>query len=326
MKSLIDCPFCDGSATLRHERRPIIYRNESLNVAQAFYQCHSCKEAFTTTESDTFSINQLHAQYRAQHKIPFSEELLAIRSRYGLSAKRMSQLLGLGDNTYGLYEKGDMPTLANANLIKISAKPASFYTMVEDMVTEKERQMINRAHTENVTAPMFNIYNDADEMTGFRRPDFNRTTQVLSYFLSKSEFKYNSPLKLNKILFYTDLVCYRETGRSMMGLSYRAAPHGPVPSRYDTLFAELKNQGYLNATTIDSGYNVIEIFEAQNLPNMSIFSREETIILDKIVATFAQMTPKRIRDISHEEKAWIERNVKKELISYPEYAFSLVAI
>lgn len=326
MKSQIECPFCDGTAVLRHEARNIDYRNENFTVAQAFYACHKCHESFTTTESDTFSINQLYAQYRSKHKIPFVEELVTIRTRYNLSARRMSQLLGLGDNTYSLYEKGDMPTLGNANLIKMAAKPSAFYSMVEDMATEKEIQNIIRINNENTKLPVFNISNEANELTGFRRPNFYRTNQVLSYFLSQSDPKYNSTLKLNKVLFYTDFACFRELGRSMMGLTYRAIKHGPVPSYYDSLFVELKNQCLLNVDTFDSGDNVIEVFQAQFDADTSIFSADEIAILDNIIKVFGDITPKRIRDISHDEKGWKVHNAKKELISYPQYAFDLIAI
>ncbi len=326
MKSPIDCPFCDGTASLHHERRNLDYRNENFMVTQAFYQCASCQESFTTTASDTFSMNQLHAQYRAKHRIPFPEELVAIRTKYKLAAKRMSQLLGLGDNAYGLYEKGDMPSLANANLIRMSTKPSVFYSMVEDIVDEKERQMIKRVHTENVSVPVFNISVGADEFTGFRRPNFNRVIQALSYFLTQSAPEFNSPLKLNKVLFYLDFAGFKYLGRSLTGLSYRAIKHGPVPSFYDTLFAELKNQNYLNVDTVDAGNNVIEVFQSQTTPDLSIFSAEEVEILDKVVQTFANTSTARIRDISHDEKGWKDLNLNRELISYTDYAFDLIAV
>lgn len=73
--TLIDCPFCDGKAALRKERRNIDYRNEKFTVIQAFYQCNLCNETFTTTESDTFSMNQLYAQYKTKDKALLTDVL-----------------------------------------------------------------------------------------------------------------------------------------------------------------------------------------------------------------------------------------------------------
>lgn len=67
MKLLIDCPFCEGIAALHRKPGVIDYRNEKFTVNQAFYTCDRCKESFTTTQSDTESINQLHTQYRLRH-------------------------------------------------------------------------------------------------------------------------------------------------------------------------------------------------------------------------------------------------------------------
>ena len=77
MTSLMDCPFCNGKAVLRKERRNIDYRNEIFTVIQAFYQCNLCNETFTNAESDTFSINQLYTQYKKRHETPLVDELVS---------------------------------------------------------------------------------------------------------------------------------------------------------------------------------------------------------------------------------------------------------
>jgi YgiT-type zinc finger domain-containing protein len=52
MKIKIDCPYCNGSAFLKGENREITYKEETLTVKAYFYQCESCLEEFTTTETD----------------------------------------------------------------------------------------------------------------------------------------------------------------------------------------------------------------------------------------------------------------------------------
>ncbi len=45
-------------------------------------------------------------------------------------------------------------------------------------------------------------------------------------------------VKLFKLLYFLDMLHFRETGRSVTGLHYRALPYGPVPT---TLYDEFRN-------------------------------------------------------------------------------------
>ena len=42
---------------------------------------------------------------------------------------------------------------------------------------------------------------------------------------------------MNKLLFYTDFVNYRDYGRGMSGLSYKAIQYGPVPVEYNRVYS-----------------------------------------------------------------------------------------
>ena len=42
---------------------------------------------------------------------------------------------------------------------------------------------------------------------------------------------------MNKILFYTDFLSYRENGQAMTGLSFKAIQYGPVPNRWDRVYS-----------------------------------------------------------------------------------------
>ncbi len=76
-------------------------------------------------------MNQVFNQYRDKFNIPFPDEIRRIRKKYGLSAKRMSEILGFGVNSYRNYEAGEMPSIANAKLIQMVDDPSYFLDMVE---------------------------------------------------------------------------------------------------------------------------------------------------------------------------------------------------
>jgi hypothetical protein len=106
MKKIDECPFCEGQAILETQKRDLVYRKESFCINQYYYKCAKCKEEYTTNEADEVSLLQAQNQYRAEHFIPFIEQILKTRAKYDISSLKMSEILGLGANGYSNYEKG----------------------------------------------------------------------------------------------------------------------------------------------------------------------------------------------------------------------------
>ena len=54
-------------------------------------------------------------------------------------------------------------------------------------------------------------------------------------------------------------------------------------------------------------------------------SLEEKRILDKVIERFRNLSSKQIADLSHNEKAWLENNTERKIISYQKYSYELNA-
>jgi hypothetical protein len=65
--------------------------------------------------------------------------------------------------------------------------------------------------------------------------DREKLLNAIIYFLR--ETKHCHTLKLFKLLNFSDFEHFRQTGRTIFGLDYRALPKGPVPT---TLLDEIK--------------------------------------------------------------------------------------
>ena len=76
----------------------VTYRGEEYPCVVTLFQDEDGGEPFTTTESDTVWFNQVTNQYRAKYGIPYTDEIIALREKYGLSATKMSAILGFGVN------------------------------------------------------------------------------------------------------------------------------------------------------------------------------------------------------------------------------------
>ena len=338
MKQRIECPFCDGMASIHKEARELIYRKDPFQVIVHFYRCEKFGEEFTTTETDTISLIQAHNQYRERYNIPFPEDISAIRDKYELSAAKMSEVLGLGANGYGNYEKGEMPVPALAKLIATAAKPAVFLGFLNDAkvhfsanafekVREKVEFLIEQEKEFNAFNSWINIYNEANNYTGYKKPNEKKIIGLIGTYIQKGKPEFNDKLKLNKLLFYTDFLHYKNYGTSISGLSYRAIQYGPVPANYDNIYTYLENEQIVRSEWVRlSNGSAREIFKAESDFETSLFSSQELETINEIIQRFHEISTWDIVDLSHKEKAWKELESTKQLIGYQNYAFELTTI
>jgi transcriptional regulator with XRE-family HTH domain len=261
--------------------------------------------------------------------------LTKLREIYGLSAQKMAQIFGFGINTYSNYEKGEMPTSANAKLISSGKNPQIFLSFLEqskDQFPAKKYQKLEAiaksqqiSIEENDTVCNFNWYSVPNKFTGYCIPNPDKVANLLLYFITECKPEYNDKLKLNKMLFYADFLNYKSTGKSISGISYRAIPYGPVPSKYDFIFAHFTEQNEIIESVFikaeDSKIN--ECFKSIKPFDLSIFTEEELKTIRHIIELFKNTPSWDLVELSHTEKACIELNKEREIISYQEYAFDL---
>ena len=124
-------PLTGGEAVCQKEMRETEYRGEKF-----VYEHHNIRDLetnfeFTNTEIDEGNVQRVYSQYRAKHNIPSPRELTEIREMYGLSAAKMSEILGIGTNQYRLYEDGVMPSEAIGKMLRSIQTPAVFLGYVE---------------------------------------------------------------------------------------------------------------------------------------------------------------------------------------------------
>lgn len=332
-------PFTDGEATLQQEKKELEFRKDVFTVTQFFYKCTDTGEEFTTDELDQINVNQLYNQYREKYGVPFPDEIKEIREQYGLSATKMSEILGFGVNSYRQYEAGDIPTVASGRLIQAARDPEEFKKFLIDskaILTDREYKRFSEKVDELIEGKKKDVWENLfteqifshskpTEFTGYRKPSLERIALIISYFSQHIEDLWKT--KLNKLLFYSDFLNYRRTGYSISGVAYRAIPFGPVPAEYEKLYVKLKDDELANVELIefkDGNYGEavrpIKAFEED------AFSSSELSTLNAVVEKFAKCNTKQIVSISHQEKAWLDNEPDHDLISYQKYAFELQAI
>ena len=187
-------PFAHGEAILQFEKKELEFRKDVFTVTQFYYKCNDTGEEFTTDELDQININQLYNQYREKYGVPFPDEINSIREQYGLSATKMSEILGFGVNSYRQYENGDIPTVASGRLIQAAKDPEEFKKFLDDskaILTDREyTRFVKRVdelieeERKNLWDNLFidHIFNNSkpSEFTGYRKPSLSKIAQMVS--------------------------------------------------------------------------------------------------------------------------------------------------
>lgn len=333
----MNSPITGKPMKLVREADTLTFRKEKFNVMYHYYLCEDSGERFTDDRLDTLNTVQATNQYREKYGIPFPEEIRQIREQYGVSASKMSEILGMGANTYRLYEAGEMPTVANGRLILSVRDPEEFLKQVQastHMLSERESEkFIAKANTliEKAQAPYRgellqvtlreeppNSYN------GYRRLSLPKVSQAIAYFEQHIGNLYKT--KLNKLLFYADFLAYQHYGYSITGLQYRAIQYGPVPAEYERLYLRLQDDSRViieERNGKDDQY--VEVYHPSVPFDESEFTAEELQIFGSVVRLFARKRTSDIVRLSHEEQAWKDNEGDRHLINYQQYGFEVGA-
>lgn len=328
-------PITGKEMKLTRERRSMDFRKVTFEIVFHFYRCEDSGEQFTTTALDEVNMNQVYNQYRDKFNIPFPDEIISIREKYGLTAAKMSEILGFGVNSYRQYESGEMPSVANAKLIQMVDDPKIFIVMVELCATLDEKvknkyiqkaQMLAEEKKRNIFNLNFKEYllgkHLADIYSGYRNPNLEKLTEMVVYFSDKlSPYK----TKMNKLLFYADFLMFKQSCYSISGVRYKAIDMGPVPNNFQSIFEYLSNKGEIDIymTEFTNGHTG-EQFKARKDRkfNAELFTESELEALEKVATVFKNTSTNDIIELSHLEEAWKKNAKDKSAISY-EYAFEL---
>jgi uncharacterized phage-associated protein len=111
-------------------------------------------------------------------------------------------------------------------------------------------------------------------------------------------------VKLFKLLYYLDMLHFRETGRPVTGLSYKALPYGPVPtSLYDEV--QKPSADFSAAISVQSPPGDVTDEPARTIitPKKPLGTRHltkrELRIASEVAEIFNEVNAKQISDVSH---------------------------
>ena len=334
-------PITGKEMLIKRENRTLTFRKEDFPIVYHCYLCVESGEQFTSTELDEINLQQIYNQYLDRHNLPFPDEIREIRERYGLSASKMSEILGFGVNSYRNYENGEVPNLSNGKLIQLVNDPKKFRDLVEisDALNQEAKAKLLRKVDHLIDQQEENLFSFElvdylfnrggklpNEFSGYRKPNFKKLTEMVVLFSDRL-----NPWKtqMNKLMFYADFLMFKRSCFSISGASYRAINMGPVPNNYNSIYEYIANNNDIDIIAHDFGGEEFKSKKDRKF-NSKLFSDAELKVLEDVVHKFQKVATnkaptKQLIEISHKESAWLENEQERKLISY-KYAYDLSQI
>ena len=113
-------------------------------------------------------------------------------------------------------------------------------------------------------------------------------------------------LKMMKLLYYLDFDFFEKYGRSITGDQYLRFEMGPVPRMAKKVLDGMKDKEIkIVKRKIAEGYNDQEHIEALKDFDVSVFTREELLMLEDVANKWERFTGSEMKSASHGEAPWI---------------------
>lgn len=321
----MECPICDKVHEIEERTRTVktIIKGEEVNYEENYFFCLNGEDGeneFATGKMENDNLLNARNEYRKAHGLLTSGEIVAIRDQYGLSQVDLAKLLGWGEATISRYESKAIQDDAYDNMLRIIRdnplaaldllqKNGKHFDIVKKYEIKKKimaeldeegREYLQRRSLESEYVD----YQEPCDANGFKLLDIDKLEAVVSYYAKHISDLYK--VKLMKMLWYADSLCFKNTGVSMMGLVYRRESMGALPiGHYKIVGLEnikvQEEEGYDNTTF-------------HFLPNESIdiscLTDEDINVLDRVIKKFESFSAREIVEYMHKEIAYIKTNDK----------------
>lgn len=149
------CPDChnDNDFEIREEKEIICVREENIEIVSKITYCKKCGTKVWNSELDNDNLKTAYDLYRRKHNLLTSEEIKAIRNKYGISQALFAKVLGLDEKHIMRYENGSIQDIVHNDLILFSKNIDEFKKMFERKIykfNDAEKEEINDILRKNI--------------------------------------------------------------------------------------------------------------------------------------------------------------------------------
>jgi putative zinc finger/helix-turn-helix YgiT family protein len=324
-KIKMECPLCDKVHEIEERKRVArtIIKGEEVNYEETYYFCLNSDEdenEFSTAKMENENLLNARNEYRKAHGLLISDDIVAIREKYGLSQVDLAKLLGWGEATISRYESKAIQDDAYDNMLRIikdnplaawdllqknneqfaGIKKLAIKQKIMENLDEEGREYLQRKALESEYVE----FEELSDSNGMMKLNIPKLELVISYFASKINSLYK--VKLMKMLWYADSLSYKLYGHAMTGLVYCHEDMGALPVGH----YKIGGLPFVNMEEECQYENVMYHFLPNDKLDESELFAEEKEVLDKVIEKFKSYTAQQIIEYMHDEIAYKNTNDK----------------
>jgi putative zinc finger/helix-turn-helix YgiT family protein len=332
MKSDV-CLICDQP----HDLTPLLrkakttVKGQEVEYEEAFLVCpNATEEEREFVDGRLMNRNLLSAldAYRVSRNLLTSKEIKEIRRKLGLSQSDLSLLLGWGEVTVTRYEtkavQDDtydqwMRLVSKDSLFALkslehhhAAFPETRYSVIRGNLIQRMQSEGNGIYIQEEIERLYFRFTEPDDFNGNRRIDIDKIESVIGYYAHHVHPLFKTSLM--KLLWYADMLHFRDHRSAITGLVYVHQKYGALPIGFEELMRLPSVR--VEEIQIDAcfGYEVTSVLDRNQL---NLTAVEEGILHD-VVKILGRLSATGIVERMHQEQAYTKtRNMG--LISF-EYA------
>ena len=325
------CPCCMEE----HEVKTVLveetatFKNSKVDYEASYLFCENAEELYMEESQIQENDIRLKNAYRRKQGLLTSEEIVAIRLKYGITQSDLCVLLGWGAKTITRYESHQVQDRAHDTILrKIGQDPEWFLVLLadakehlSDAAYKKYFEAATRLYEKNKDIYLkkaieadYAGYAGNKMLHGNTELSLDKVVDVIRYFAASSKIRKLYKVKLMKLLWYADALSYKRRGFAMTGLVYQALPMGAVPVGHNAII-DLKD---VPCEEVDMGEGNGYYFSLSEPTTYTTLTEDDVKILDAVIEKLGSMSKTEIVAFMHKEEAY-EKTTFKDIISF-EYA------
>lgn len=283
------CLNCDGEKfENKRIRIPSEFRGETIEVVVPASVCSKCQEPLMNDAQMTVLRQEVADAYRRKNNLLTSGEIIAFRKKLNFSQREFAAYLEVGEASVKRWE---------TNFIQDKSQDSHIRLKCDRELAEKNAFDLN------------NLIGSGEDLQGNRAFSWERFQSVVLVLVKA----FNTPLFLNKALFYADFLNFKRHRVSITGCVYAKLDYGPCPDSFRMLFGRMLSEGAIKE---GPGYKLLPKAE----PDMKLFDDNEKATLQTILEYARKKKGAQdLFDLSHEEAAF-EKTAMYKQISYKHAA------
>ncbi|HIT11512.1 MAG TPA: DUF4065 domain-containing protein [Candidatus Pelethosoma merdigallinarum] len=293
MEKKLYCFNCDKDVKplCTIQNNTYVVRHQEVHVEEQVFKCPVCENELINDNLND-SLYNIYNAYLELYGLSF-EKLKEIRNSYNLSQELFAKALGWSKRTIIRYEHAE-------------SLPRKQYLLIYKNIKNNKNAFLEILKSNKDSMDKKDYY----RICHLINAELDLKTINVFLYVLKNNALYRTQIMKN--FFAIDFESVKETNHSITSFKYAHGTYGPVIDNQGTYLQLLVHQNYLNFSN-DEDDKIL--FTPNQDCDLSLFTKEEIIIMDKVLSQLENKSASQLTEWSHKFKGWIETK-DGEIIDY----------